>query len=199
MKPLLNRFTAVAATSALLAFAPLAESKPAGYVDFGKFAPSSSGEFVEVNLSGGLIKMAAQITQRHEPEVADLLHNIQAVRVNVVGLGDDNRADVTKRVGTIRSELESKGWERIVNAQQKSEDVSVFLKTSNADTVEGLVVTVVEGDKEAVLVNIVGNIKLDQISKIADRLDIEPLKKVGAAVEKKEPAEKDQTKESDKK
>lgn len=179
-----------------LALALQAADEPAGYVDFGKFVPSASADqFVEVNLKAGLIKMAAQITKKHEPDVADLLSSVQAVRVNVVGLGDDNRADVAKRIGGIRADLESKGWERIVTAQEKNEDVSVFLKTSsNADTIEGIVVTVVDGDKEAVFVNIVGNVKLDQISTLANKFDIEPLKKIGGTVEKKEAAA-----ESDKK
>ena len=159
-----------------------AEAQPPGYVDFGKFAPSTSAEqFVEVNLKGNLLKLAAQFTRKDEPDVAALIASLDQVRVNVVGLGEDNRAEVGKRLGTIRAELVAKGWERIVNVQEKSQDVGIFLKAGQGDVVEGLVVTVVDGDKEAVLINIVGNVKLEQVGKLGERLNIEPLKKVGGA------------------
>ena len=59
------------------------------------------------------------------------------------------------------------------------------MATRGADAVEGLVVTVIEGNREAVLINIVGDIKPDKIAVIGERLDIEPLKKAGEALKKK--------------
>jgi hypothetical protein len=51
--------------------------------------------------------------------------------------------------------------------------------------VEGLVVTILDGNREAVLVNIVGNIKPEQVALLGERFNIEPLKKVGQTLEKK--------------
>ena len=39
--------------------------------------------------------------------------------------------------------------------------------------------TVMDGTKQAVFVNVVGNIKPEQLALIGDRLNIEPLKKLG--------------------
>ena len=50
---------------------------------------------------------------------------------------------------------------------------------------EGLVITVIEGNREAVLINIVGDIKPDKIAVIGERMNIEPLKKAGEALKKK--------------
>lgn len=182
MKTHWNRIGTTLACCLLLTVAH-AESQPAGFVDFGKLAPSATAEqFVEVNVKGALLKLAAQFTRKEEPEVAELIASIQQVRVNVVGLGDDNRADVTSRLGAMRGELEGKGWERVVNAREKAQDVSVYLKLGGGEVVEGVVVTVIDGGREAVLVNVVGNVKVDQIAKLGEKLNIEPLKKVGEAV-----------------
>lgn len=148
-----------------------------GFVDFGKLVPSSSSDqFVEVNLHGALLKLAAQVTKKNEPDVADLLSGIERVRVNVVGLGEDNREEMTQRVKRIRSELAGNGWEQIVQAKEAKSDVSVFIKSAKGDVVQGVVVTVMDGGREAVLINVVGNIRLEQLGKLGERLDLDPLK-----------------------
>jgi riboflavin synthase alpha subunit len=90
-----------------------------------------------------------------------------------------------KRVKTIRSELDGQGWERIVTAQQKDEDVGVYVKTRGQEAVEGIVITVLEAKGEAVLVNIVGDIKPEKLAMLGERFNIEPLKKIGPTLEKK--------------
>jgi Domain of unknown function (DUF4252) len=185
MRSHLHRFLAATLVGTAAVTTLFAADQPAGYVDFGKFTPSTAGgEFVEVKLSSGLIQMAAKIARKHEPDVADLLKNVRSVRVNVVPLGDDNLGETERKAETIRAELEGKGWEQIVNVKEKNQDVAIFLKTRNAETVEGIVITVVEDGKQAVFVNVVGDVKLDQLSKLGDKLNLEPLKKVGEVIEK---------------
>lgn len=156
-----------------------------GMVDFGKFSPpASGGQFVEVNLRENLIAMAARLTEGQEPEVGKLLRGLKAVRVNVIGLDDANRQEVSQRIQTIRTQLASAGWERVVTAQQKDEDVSVFIKLRGSEAIEGVAVTVLQGNSEAVLVNVVGDIKPEQLATLGERFDIEPLKKIGTTVKK---------------
>ena len=89
------------------------------------------------------------------------------------------------RVKTIRTELDGQGWERIVTAQQRDEDVGVYVKTRGEKAVRGIVITVIAAKGEAVLVNIVGDIKPEQLAVLGERFNIEPLKKVGQALEQK--------------
>jgi hypothetical protein len=180
--------TLATAAISLFALRPLgAETLPPGQVDFGKFSPpGSGGEFVEVNVGASLISLAASFLQKEDPDVAQLLNGLQSVRVNVIGINAENRAEVQKRSESVRQELDTKGWERIVTAQQKDQDVSIYLKTQGKETVQGLVVMVREGDRQAVFVNVVGNIKPEQLATLGDRLHIDPLKKLGAATKKTE-------------
>ena len=180
---------AIRSALALAAFVGVgihAENTPPGYIDFGKFSPpASGGEFVEVHITSNLISMVARLAEKNEPEIAELLRGLHRVRVNVIGLDDGNRAEMETRVKKIRSDLDAQGWERIVTAQKKEEDVGVYLKTRGEEAVEGVVVTVIESNREAVFINIVGNIKPEKIAVIGERFNIEPLKKIGQAVEKK--------------
>jgi hypothetical protein len=159
-----------------------AADPPPGYVDFGKLSPGDTGsQFVEVNINNNLIAMAARLAQKAEPDVAQLLQGLHSVRVNVIGLTDENREEFESRVKAIRSQLDNQGWERVVLAQQKKQDVGVYLKTRGPEAVEGVVVTVLDGHKQAVLINVVGDIKPEKLSLLGEHFHIDPLKKLGAA------------------
>ena len=174
------------ALAGVLCFAAQDDKSLAGYVDFGKLAaPASGGEFVEVQIGSNLIGMAARLVEKSEPQVAEVIRGLKLIRVNVIGLTDENRAEMQKRVKTIRGELDAQKWERIVTAQKENEDVGIYLKMRGEEAVEGLVVTVLSGNKEAVLVNIVGNIQPDKIALIGERFNIEPLKEIGGSMPKK--------------
>lgn len=162
-----------------------ADAPPTGEVDFGKFTPPGDGkEFVEVNVRNNLITMVARLAEKDEPEVAEVLRGLKAIRVNVVGLNDKNRTEMQERVQKVRADLEAQGWERIVTAQQKEDDVSVYVKTRKDEAVEGVVVTVLDGGGEAVFVNVVGDIKPEKLALLGERFDVEPLKKARIAAKK---------------
>ncbi len=153
-----------------------AEPAP-GYVDFGSLAASDKGEFVEVKLDGFLLRLAAKFAKNDDAAAADLIANLKSVRVNVVGLDDANRAATTERVTAVRKDLAGKGWEQIVTVRGKhEEDVAIFVKHRGDEAIEGLVVTVIDARKnEAVFVNIVGDIKPDQLATLAKHLHIDQL------------------------
>ena len=191
MNCLISQTLRLAIVSALIHGSAFADDPLPGRVDFGKFTPSSTGrEFVEVHLTRHLIAMAGGLVQKSEPEVADLLRGLQLIRVNVIGLDDKNRAEVEQRVKAIRTDLDAKGWERTVTVQQKNEDVGIYLKTRGGETVEGLVITVLGGKGEAVLINIVGDIKPEKLAVVGERLNLNPLKQLGPALKKQTGAQK---------
>ncbi len=210
MKRVLPLALAVAIASLISKANAAPGSTPPGQVDFGNFEPSESGaQFVEVNLPGNLIALAARFVEKQEPDVAQLLTGIKRVHVNVVGVDESNRSDLQKRAQKVRKDLLSKGWERIVTAQKQDQEVGVYLKMDEKSTVQGLTVVVMGDEQQAVFVNIVGDIKADQLSSIGDRLyklgeqfDIEPLKHAGKNIKKSEKSEKaeateDKDKDSD--
>ena len=181
-KPLM---TAVAAALLVACTPGNGMAGEAGMVEFGKFAPSTAGgTFVEVNISRSLISLVSKMVPDNEPEVAKLLGGLHMIRVNVVGLDDSNRADVEKRSQDIRKNLDSNGWDRIVAAQKDNQDVGVYLKMLGNDTIAGLTIVALDGKQQAVFVNIVGNIKPEQIGTVGERFNIDPLKKFGQTAEK---------------
>lgn len=185
MNTSLPRRLALLAAGTAASLTLFAAELPSGYVDFGKLVPSADAEqFVEVHIQGNLLKMAAKLAKSHEPDVAELIGRLEHVRVNVVGLGEDNRSQVRDRVASVRKDLEGRGWEKVVTVQEKNEDISVFLKARGADVVEGVMVTVISGDREAVFVNVVGEVDIEKLGQIGERLNLPPLQKLGGMLEK---------------
>ena len=188
MKSLTRCVLAAGILPLVLAVSLCADTPPPGQVDFGTFkAPNDGGQFVEVNVTGSLISMATKFLEKDQPDVAQVLKGLQSVRVNVIGMDEENRADIETRAQGIRKDLENKGWERIVKVQDHGQDVGVYLKTQNKDTVQGLVVVVIDGGKQAVFVNVVGDIKPEQLSMLGEKLHIDPLKEIGHKVQKAQP------------
>lgn len=162
-----------------------AEPSTTGYVNFGKLTPpTSGGQFVEVNISSNLISLVARLAKNADKDVQDIsevVKGLQHIRVNVVGMDDGNRADLQAKVKTVRDELDKQGWDRAVTAQEKDQDVVVQIKTRGDEAIEGVVVTVFDHDKEAVLVNVVGDIKPEKLAALGQEFNIDPLKKLHLA------------------
>jgi hypothetical protein len=179
MKPLITIALIAVAALTLASNASAAEALPPGQVDFGTFAPpKGDGEFVEVNLSPAMIGLASRLVEKDQPEVAQVLAGLKLVRVNVIGLSDDNRSELHSRAQKVREDLASKGWERVVTAQQKNQDVSLYLKITGEGAVQGMAAVIFDNKEHAVFVNIVGDIKPDQIAMLGEKLHIDPLKQL---------------------
>jgi hypothetical protein len=157
-----------------------------GEINFGELEPTPGAQFVEVNINSNLIAMVTNFAKKAEPEVAEVLQGLKSIRVNVLGLTDENRTEIQEKITQVRSQLEKGGWDRVVTVMDKADDVGVFIKTKGADVVEGLVVTVLSGNSEAVFVNIVGDLRPDRLAMVGERFNIEPLKHLPKAEAKNE-------------
>ena len=179
MKSLRSLLVASGLSAALSTIAYAAPAE-AGSIDIGQLLPSAKGEFVEVNLSPGILKFAAKLAARHDPEAAELVANLKSIHINVVDMDDSNRTTTIEKIETVRRKLEAQGWTKMVTVREKDDgdNVNVHVLQHGEESIDGLVVTVIDRKGEAVFVNIVGNINADQIAKIADKFDIDPLKKV---------------------
>jgi len=173
--------------SLALATAAFAADKEPGAIDIGQLMPSAKGEFVEVNLSPAMLKFAAKLAARKEPDAAELVGNLKSIRVSVVSMDDSNRAATTEQIESVRRKLEAAGWTKMVTVREKEggDNVNVHVLQRGEESIDGLVVTVIDHQGQAVFVNIVGNINADQIAKIADKYDIDALKHVHVKLDAK--------------
>lgn len=189
MKATLRSTLFAAACAAGLIFTSTIRAAEAGEIEFGPVLEGiSSKQCVEVNLPEPLLNFAAVIAKSQEPDAAALIKDLKHVRVHVLGIDDKNRDEIASRVHKIRDDLAARGWHRAVNVQDNGDDVAVMVKLGPKSAIEGLAITVLGKDNEAVFVNIVGSIDPSRIAALGEKYGIDPLKEIRCAPEKTTPA-----------
>ena len=159
-----------------LVIASSAYASPVGQINFADLSSFYGEPKVEINLSAGLMKMVGSFARSEDPEVAEILSNLEFIKVRVYNLnGKVKKASTT--LDSVSKELRAKNWETLVtvNDNENNQKVRIFSKSTN-NVIDGIVVMVVSPEKEAgeaVFINIVGQINPDKIAKITDNLDID--------------------------
>lgn len=149
-----------------------------GYVDFRSFDISMGEEpNVEVNIGSSLMRLVGLAAESDEPELSNLLQGLIGIRVEVYNLDDRPSQKTLDALKKTAKDLEAKGWETIVRVREDDQQVYIAIKPEGKKIV-GLVVLSAEEDNEIALVNIVGNIDLDQVWRLGNEFDIDHLDSV---------------------
>jgi len=146
-------------------------SRPAGYVD-GSMLIDLAGEdalTVEISLHGALLKAIT----RADEDLDDLAGGLESINAVILDLENvPSRAKIREVVEDIQRDLRRRGWERLARVKEANSVVNVLV-LNDAETIQGLVVLVVdEEDQQVIFANVAGVIDLAAIEKLGDELDI---------------------------
>jgi hypothetical protein len=126
----------------------------------------------EIGLSFGTLPLAlARLVIDDEPEIESILRDLRAVRVYVY-----DSLEVTERVerevSAVREGLIGDGWAAIATVRDGDERVAVLLRPdADGGRTHGLAV-IVQDSRELVLVNLIGNVRVDQFAKYMAELKV---------------------------
>ena len=143
----------------------------AGYVEFGELSGVYGEPKVRINIGEKLLRFVAKMDRSKDPDTAEVLSNLKAVRVEVYRT-NENTAPAVALVEKMTKELQSRDWEPVVIVSDKDDYVRILVKLSE-DVIDGLVVMAVGKDDEAVFINIIGEIDPAQAGKVTKALDID--------------------------
>lgn len=129
---------------------------------------SKAAESVNVSLDERLLRIVPKAFSEKDPDekkIREIIAGLKGVYVRVFefdAVGAYGDGDVS----TIRQQLRTPGWSRIVEVRSRKEEqqVEVYIM-NNGDKVDGLAVLAFE-PKQLVVVNIVGTIDLEKLSKL---------------------------------
>jgi hypothetical protein len=146
-----------------------------GYVDFANLDSEYGEPKVMVNLNKTMLGFISKINMS-DPEASELISKLKAVRVQIYNM-TDNDQPALDLIARVSEDIQTKDWLPIVTVNEKDEKVRVFTKITN-DIMDGLVVMVInnsesQGEREAVFINIVGEIDPAQINKVTESLNID--------------------------
>ena len=125
---------------------------------------------VEINLRGAMLRLIAKVTGDEDPEFAQIMDNLEAIRVQVAPVDRLQASDIRKGLDTGVAMLESLGWYRMVLTRDEGEEVHIYGRERDG-SLQGLTVLALEDD-EVIVLNLVGRIDPDQLGSLMTGLDL---------------------------
>lgn len=144
---------------------------------------AKASQSVDVNIDERLMRIAAKVfsdQDAEEREIKKLVAGIKGIYVKSFEFETDGQYS-TADLEAIRTQLRGPGWSRLVNVTSKKEGALEVYLQMNGEQVGGLAVLSAD-DRELVVVNIVGPVDLEKLTKLEGQfgvpeLGIEPAKK----------------------
>jgi hypothetical protein len=140
------------------------------------YLTGKASETVDVNIDEHLMQMTAKFfssTDPDEKEIKALVSGLKGIYVKSFSFeheGEYSTADVE----SIRSQLHTPGWTKILNVNSRKEGaIEVYLMTTG-DQISALAVLAVD-PKELTIVNIIGPVDLSKLSKLEGQFGVPEL------------------------
>lgn len=140
-----------------------------GYADLDSLGMLDTDRVIALSIGPTLLRFAASHID-DDPEVRDLLRSLDGVRVRIYEV-DGNAERVAGRMANMAVNLQEDGWEPVMKIQQQDEQVHMLMRTVNG-RICGMTVLVMDGMDEAVIVNLMGDIRPEQFSDVMVALDV---------------------------
>jgi hypothetical protein len=134
------------------------------YLDFGQIRGLPATPAVQVELNPMMLGLASAVSRSSNPAAADLLANVDGVRVRVYSSIEDIDA-VVQSIAEVSTALAQDGWQQVVRVQDDG-DIRIYMQ-SDGQSVTGLTAMIV-ADNEAIFVNVVGTLTAEQIAQFAE-------------------------------
>jgi hypothetical protein len=179
MKPLSMRKSRLPLVALLLIFAATLTAKAQGakiqLSNLDHLAARAS-QTVDVNIDERLVQIAAKVLSSEDADekkikkIVDGLKGIYVKSFEFENTGEFTQADVE----SVRTQLRGPAWSKLVNVTSKKDgSVEVYLMLVG-DQISGLAVLSVE-DKELTVVNIVGPVDLEKLSRLEGQFGVPEL------------------------
>ena len=117
-----------------------------------------------------LLRLAARHVE-DDPEVQALLRSLDGVRIRIYEI-DGDASRVARRIDAMQAHLEDDGWVPLMLVRERDERTQLMLKTSHGVN-HGLTLISSDGESEAVIINLIGELRPELFSDVMVALDIE--------------------------
>ncbi|MFO7609934.1 MAG: DUF4252 domain-containing protein [Candidatus Krumholzibacteriia bacterium] len=167
-------------TAALLAVLLLAAAgaaaaqdlaKEPGYVDLEWIEiPDQAREIKDIDLSPMLLTFARDARENGDDALVQALAMVRSLRVKAFSLEPGLDAEVAATVEKVTDRLKKDKWQRLVYVKSDEETVSISTRYAD-DKLVGLMLVVFEPGDSAAFVNVVGDLDLGTLLRLAGEID----------------------------
>jgi hypothetical protein len=105
-----------------------------------------------------------------DPATRELLRGLNGVRVRIYEI-DGDASRVAQRISIMSEHLQDDGWEPVMLVRDESEEVHMLMRVVDGQ-IRGMTVLISDGESEAVIVNLMGEIRPQQFSDVMVALEV---------------------------
>lgn len=145
-----------------------------GFADLDSLGIFDTDQQMSISIGPTLLRFAARHVD-DDPEVQALLRSLDGVRIRIYEI-DGSAARVASRMDRMQDHLEADGWEPVMLVREGSERTQLLLRTSQGPSrilTHGLTLLTSDGEHEAVVINLIGDIQPHLFSDVMVALDID--------------------------
>ncbi|HEY0047702.1 MAG TPA: DUF4252 domain-containing protein [Pyrinomonadaceae bacterium] len=132
-------------------------------------------DVVEVNIDGKLLDLAKRVLNKSDDpnarKAGQAIAGLKGIYVRVFNFANENEYNIAD-VDEIRAQLQTPGWERLVNVRSKRNNQKIDIYTMFAGEVMSGVAVVVSESKSVALINVIGPIDIDLLTEMSGKLNI---------------------------
>ena len=125
---------------------------------------------INISIGPTLLHFAAGFID-DEPETRDLLRSLDGVRVRIYEI-DGDASRVAQRISAMSEHLQDDGWAPVLLVREEGEEIHMLMRVVDGQ-ICGMTVLVSDGESEAVVVNLMGEIRPQQFSDVMIALDVD--------------------------
>lgn len=141
-----------------------------GYADLESLGMHDTDRVMNLSIGPTLLYFAARFID-DEPEIRELLQSLDGVRVRIYEI-DGDASRVASRIYGMSQNLQADGWEPVVLVREENEETHMLLRTLGG-RISGMTVLTSDGESEAVVVNLMGEIQPEQFGNVMVALDVD--------------------------
>jgi len=141
-----------------------------GYADLDSLGIADTDRVFTLSIGPALLRLAASGVE-DDPETRELLRSLDGVRLRVYEIdGDPER--VAGRMQRMAGRLQQEGWEPVLLVRDGRERAHMLVRLSEHG-IAGMTVLVSDGEREAVVINLMGDIRPAQFQGVMAALEID--------------------------
>ncbi len=141
-----------------------------GFADLDSLGLADTDRVLTLSLGPALLRFVASNLE-DEPQTQELLRGLEGVRIRVYEI-DGDASRVAYRMERMSGKLQADGWDRVLTARSADEQAHMLLKMSGNE-ICGMTVLVSDGESEAVVINLMGEISPRQFSSAMVALEVD--------------------------
>jgi len=141
-----------------------------GYADLDSLGIADTDRVLTLSIGPALLQFAASHVE-DDPATVELLRGLDGVRVRIYEI-DGEAARVAARMEQMSRKLQAGGWQQVMHVRSGDERAHMLIKAVD-QRINGMTVLVSDGDSEAVVINLMGELQPEQFADVMVALDVD--------------------------